>query len=506
MSQQSESKEEFKKILSSQWVMAFFLMMGSFLYDILLYAHNGSFVNTWVYSLILVLYFCAWLFCLWLGKGVAFFVLIINFLLFLVFKEYYKMHIIPLKLYTVVDLYQEGIVAGFKNKTSLIDSFFWIAFVVLLLQLVVVLRHSFGNLKKAFWLLCGGIFFGFYFFTSLFLGVEAVVQVIYPSLFLSYQQGMLYKAKWIAEIFTDKTATQIDQLISKGNSELRLQMRQDELFLSPLPRHIYLIQAESLTTKALQAQKNNQKIMPFLQEKRQEATSFFKIDKNHYHCLGSANTDFMMMSGMPLECEETHTLVFYSYPPQIYKKIKTLAFVLKEKGYETTFLHGYQGAFFNRYKHYKAMGFDKILFESDFSVQTPRWEWGIDDNSLLNKAAELTSLNNKTFMFIITAGMHPPYESPSNVVLPLLNPQNELENYLNSSYVLDRGLKALYQQAPEDSFFIVYGDHNVPDIQAFDTPVFMFYKGEKAPLFPATKKDGFQNTVYDINSLFEGKE
>lgn len=503
MNLEQNNQAEFKKVFSSQWAIAFFLMMGSFLYDILLYAHNGSFMNTWGYSFILALYFGMWLFCLWLGRSVTLVILVINFLFFLVFKEYYKMHIIPLKLYTVLELYKEGITAGVKNYVSLVDWPFWIAFILLGIQMTVVARTSFLSLKKAFWMIIGGIIASVYFFTQLFLGTEAVFQVLYPPLFLSYQQGMLYKAKWIAEIFTDKTAQGIDKQIKNGNHDLRVQMQQDLIKISRIPDHIYLIQAESLTTKALFSQKKDKPIMPFLKSRIEDSNSLFFEDKNHYHCLGSANTDFMMMSGMSLECRQTHTLIFYSYPSQIYKNIKTLGHLFKEKGYQTAFLHGYQGHFFNRSQHYKQMGFDRLIFEPDFDSTLPRGEWGVDDEELLKKALQITSPHQKTFQFIITAGMHPPYTVSTEKSLPDFQPVTELDNYLNSAYVLDKGLKTLYTYAPQDSLFIVYGDHNVPDIEALHTPVCVFYKGNQRPLLSPIKKDGFEGTLYYINSLFE---
>lgn len=503
MTSWKSDSEEFKKILSSPWVLSFFLMMGSFLYDVLLYTQNGPFANTWGYSVILILYFFSWLFCLWTGRFITVFMLVFNFTIFLIFKEYYKMHIIPLKLYTLLDLYQEGLTAGFKNCISLFDTRFWIGFIVLGIQIITVIRVSFFNLKKV----CGAIFVSvivtIYFFTKLFFGTEAIFQVTYPSLFLSYQQGMLYKPKWIAEIFTDKTAQIIDKSVKVGNQDLRAVMKKDTIKLSRLPKHIYLIQAESLTTKAIFSQRVGKDVMPFLKRLVQDGKSFFKVNQNHYHCLGSANTDFMMMSGIVLECYNTHTLIFYSYPPKIYQKIKTIAHIFKGKGFRTIFLHGYEGQFFNRINHYAKMGFDKLVFESDFKDNVPRTKWGVNDQALLQKAAQLTSRNQKTFHFIITTGMHPPYDVPFGMGLPKFYPVTKLDNYLNSSYVLDNGLENLYTLAPEDSLFIIYGDHNVPDINALHTPVFIFYKGNRPPLFPVVEKDGFEEMIYYVNSLFE---
>ena len=50
---------------------------------------------------------------------------------------------------------------------------------------------------------------------------------------------------------------------------------------------------------------------------------------------------------------------------------------------------------------------------------------------------------------------------------------------------------------------IIYGDHNVPELNAFDTPLILSYKGDNELHIMGEKQNGFNGTIYFINSLFE---
>lgn len=483
--------EELKKCFFSLYGVAFCLLLGSFFIDVFLFARNGSFTNNWGYSTVLICYYLAWLFTLSFGRGITVITLLFNFIIFCVLKEYYKLNVIPLKVYSVLELYKEGFSAGIKNYTSLFDTAFIVIALLTVLQIILVLRKSFVSLKKIFSFSVFFLVSGVLFFKFLFIPTEEVYEFSYPSLYLSYNQGMLYKVKWVAEFFTDKTAQEINKKIQAGNNSLIQKMKNDDVFLPQEIQHIYLIQVESLTTTPLK----KENITPFLNREK----LYYREDKNHHHCLGSANSDFMMMTGLNLNCSDTHTLVFYAYPTAIYNTIRSLAFDMKQKGYSTSFFHGYKGSFFNRRKHYQAMGFDFMYFEEDFPKQINRFLWGISDKDLLSFVAE--RVKEKSFTFIITAGMHPPYDISDKRKAPIKNPQTEEDFYMNSVNSFDKGLSILYDKAPQDSLFIVYGDHNVPTLDAMDTPLIIFYKGNKKLDFSQSKTQGFEGTVYFINSL-----
>lgn len=495
------TKEEFRRILHSIGFCLFLLIFGSFLTDAFLYFRNGNFLYTFGYAVILILYALGWLVALFFGRAVTCFFICFNFLMFCVFKEYYKVHITSLLFYDILSTFKEGIRAGLSNKNSLFDIPFFILLFYSVFTIIWVIKHSFFNFKKAgIGFLSGVILLGFSYMSGFFHWAELSL-FLFPSVYVSYEQGMLYKLAYPAEILLKNPLENLNQIILPGNREKLKSYQTDSIFLSHLPQHLYLIQAESLTTQAVQS-----KVMPFLSSVQKTGSVW--SDLNHYHCLGSANTDFGMLSGLPLNHSLCHAMIYFSYTPNIYQKIKTLPQRLAEKGYQASFYHSFEKSFFNRLTHYSHMGFQKLYFMEDFPADWARGEWGVSDGKMLQLAALQTPRNQKTFTFIITTNMHPPYPAEADERYPYLNATTIRENYMNAAFELDLGFKNFYEALPNDSFVILYGDHNAPDADALDTPLIMFYKGNEAnkPIIHGKKPTGFSGTIDFVNSLFDKGE
>lgn len=492
------AKEDFIRLFHSVGFGVFVLVFGSFLMDAFLYARNGAFFYSFGYAVILALYALGWYFCLLSGRIISVFFIIFNFCMFCVFKEYYKVNIDRLLFYDIISAAKEGVRAGISNSKSLTDTPFYVMLVYSLLSAAWVCKHQFLSLKKIFIgflasavLIPIGIFFDIFYWLELSL-------FLYPNLYVSYNNGLLYKITYSAEAFFSNPLENLNPVVLNGNAAQVRQFETDDVYLSRLPRHIYLIQAESLTAQAI-----TPRIMPFLS--RVEKMAFY-TDKKHYHCLGSANTDFMMMSGLNLNCEKNHLIVFFGYQPDIYQKIKTLPARFKEKGYQTRFSHSFEQTFFNRIRHYPFMGFDTHIFMENFPNEWERGEWGVQDKQMLPFIARNTPPHEKTFDFIITANTHPPFIADSNLPLPFPKPKTPQEGYLNTLFELDTGLKDFYEALKEDSLVLLYGDHNLPEVDYYDTPFIILYKGEKAPQIIGVKEEGFIGTIHFINSLFENKK
>ncbi len=491
------SGSEFRKIIFSMPVMVFILTLGSFLNDVLLYTHNGAFFHTFAYSLILGIYAIGWMVALWCGRSVVWFCLLTNFILFCIFKEYYKVNVNALNIYGIMSAFKEGAWAGITNIKSLLDVSFWIMGFVTAAEMVWISLLSFRNLKKAFLSLTGGaLVIGLLIVTGNLRWGEYLLY-LFPNLHASYEQGMLYKISFTIDSLRENPLKQLDKIIHAGNQLQQESYRTDDIQLSRLPAHIYLIQVESLTTLPL-----TEKIMPFLTARLQQSNVWYWTDEKHYHCLGSANTDFMMMTGIDMKCTQNRQIIYFKYPTDIYKKIKTLPQRFKSKGYQTFFLHGFEGQFFNRFVHYPAMGFDKIVFMENFPHRLKRGLWGISDKNVLKGGLILNKNYPKTFTFIITAAMHPPYQSVGRDK-PFPSPVSEKEKYLNAAAQLDTALSMFNDRLPEDSLVILYGDHNAPDVGALDTPLIMWYKGNQPITVVGKKELGFIKTIEYINSIFD---
>ncbi len=494
---------DFKRVCTSVWGAAFFLTLGSFLMDVIVFSRMGAFFGSFGYFCILSLYYAGWLIVLRLGRAATVMALGIYFILFLVFKEYYKFHVYALEPQMIWRTAWVGLRAGWANKDSLFDGAFFVVLGYLIFEIMFVLRHKYCRLKQAaLGVFVGGMLFVGAIQTGVLL-VEGIFQTLYPNLYFAYKHNMVYQITWPKNVlFAADKAVQnaFEARLKQGNGDILTAAVQDDVTIDfSNIKHVFLIQAESLSDRAIKPH-NGVQAMPFLAQKMQQSVSV--VDPAHHHCLGSANTDFMMMTGQVMNCRQSAFVVFDSYPPAFYGVNKTLPQRFKEKGFHTAFLHGFNGAYFNRIRHYAPMGFEVVLFNENFPADVARTAWGVDDKTVLERAAELAGSADKTFVFVITAGMHPPYTVPEKTAVLWPKATHDVENYLNAAYVLDNGLKSLYDKAPNDSLFIVYGDHNSPDVGGMDTPFVVYYKGDNPPTIPM-KQPGFDETIRYMQSILD---
>lgn len=481
----------FKALKKLYFFNIFLLLTTSILYDLFLFLDN-ILINPLLYICIVFLYLTGWSIALRSGRFITSFFLIFNFLFFCLFKEYYKFYVLPLDVFLFKDSFSEGVDAGIKNIRMLFDFPFFLFLTILIFQLWITFKNSFYNFKKLIKYISFVSCIGILYFGYMILVVHA--NRFSDTLFwYQNQQNMLYKFDWTTKLlFSKENKLDVNAFIldSKKNYQ---EMISDDIYIT-IPNHVFVIQAESLTTKALSS-------MPFLSNLSIQKNAKMYEDKFHTICLGSANTDFMMLTGLVLDCSSLKCIVYDKLSFEVYKELKTMPQVLKEKGYKTAFLHSYEKYFYNRNLHMPYMGFDTVVFEEDFETKIPRYEWGVDDFELFKKATQLIDENQKTFQFIITNGMHTPFTSmpPS---FSGLNLKSDEDRYLKTAEFLDKAFEWFYKKAPKDSLFIIYGDHAVSAVNGFDTPTILIYKGDNDFKMPIDKKEGFKKTIYYINSMF----
>ena len=479
--------------INSKFFFAFFLTAISVLYDVYLF-WDKILINPLLYIFIAFMYFLFWLLSLCLGRGITIFFLIFNFIFFCIFKEYNKFYQLPLNIFLFLHSFKEGFSAGIKNASLFFDSGFYIFSIILIGQIYFIFKKSFFNIKKALKVLFNICLVIIFFFSSTLLIKDFHLLRQVCGLFV-IQQNIIYKADWLVKYFDEQETQDSTDDIILNSKNLRESLKEDEIKLSFLPKHIYLIQVESFSTKAID-------YMPFLSSLLNKKNTFYRVNKNHSSCVGSANSDFMMLTGLNLDCHHVKTAIYSLYPPDIYNFNKPLPLSMKEKGYNTFFLHNYTKKYYSRYRHISKMGFDDIFFEEDFNPDIPRYMWGVDDIVLLKKSFELTQGKEKTFSFIITTGMHTPSTSIPEE-FKIKSKYSHEEAYLNASKVFDFAFEKLYTSALDDSLFIIYADHYAPMIDSKDTPVLIIYKGNDNLNIIGEKKEDFNGTVTFINSLFE---
>ena len=209
------------------------------------------------------------------------------------------------------------------------------------------------------------------------------------------------------------------------------------------------------------------------------ATPFFKEMKENYssgHLRvpviggGTANTEFEVMSGMSLR--------FFGPGEYPYKSIlsketcETMAYNLKEIGYNTHAIHNHRGAFYNRNDVFRNLGFDDFtsLEYMNYVSKTPK-NYATDDVLQGEIVGAMESTSAQDYIYAISVQGHGEYpkkplvDDPQIVITTPDVPDdvhNAYEYYIAQVSEMDHFLKQLtseLQSFDEKVVLIVYGDH-----------------------------------------------
>ena len=160
--------------------------------------------------------------------------------------------------------------------------------------------------------------------------------------------------------------------------------------------------------------------------------------------------------------------------PQARQNFATLASVLKQRGYATSFLYGGQGIFDHMLGFFLGNGFDRFIEEKDFPAPHYKSPWGVSDEDLFERAdAEFRRYHEAGqpfFATLLTVSLHSPWQFPAGKIEPLAADTkvppgfelNELNNFLYADYCIGKFIRKA-REAPyfDDTLFVFVGDHGV---------------------------------------------
>lgn len=102
----------------------------------------------------------------------------------------------------------------------------------------------------------------------------------------------------------------------------------------------------------------------------------------------------------------------------------TIASYYKDWGYSTAYVHPFLSSFYSRSRVYANFGFDKLIFDEDFTVPVNYYGTYIEDKTVFNQIEELiTETDKPLFLHATTMQNHQPYDQGEN-------PEDEMGNYL----------------------------------------------------------------------------
>lgn len=226
---------------------------------------------------------------------------------------------------------------------------------------------------------------------------------------------------------------------------------------------------------------------------------------------GTATTEFEVLTG-----DTVAFLPFGTSPYQMYVKSATPGLVsgLEKQGYETVAMHPYRASSWNRQEVYARFGFEKQLYEDDFSEDAGRLRTYITDSADYQKIIELYENRQPDapfFMFNVTMQNHGGYEVadfPADVHVTAVNGEDCLGEYPKADQYLtlmkrsDEALKILldyFSACSQPTLIVLFGDHE-PSVE---TSFYEALYGTRWSQVPGEQKRYSFVTPYLIWSNYE---
>ncbi len=165
----------------------------------------------------------------------------------------------------------------------------------------------------------------------------------------------------------------------------------------------------------------------------------------------TVRTEFELMFGLPVK-----SLDDPSMPNRVLldRPQPTVPAYYKTWGYNTAYIHPYLASFYGRKKIYANFGYDKLIFDTDFTVPVEYFGTYIDDNTILTQIEALLEESEEP-MFIHTTTMqnHQPYDQGEG---------DEFDNYLDWVQHTSEGLEDFLtrmENFDEPTVVLFIGDH-----------------------------------------------
>ena len=159
----------------------------------------------------------------------------------------------------------------------------------------------------------------------------------------------------------------------------------------------------------------------------------------------------------------------------------TLASLLNEKNYETSFIYGGEAHFDNMRSFFTGNGFKKIIEQKDFTNPIFKGSWGVSDQDLYQKAheefLESHNQNQPFFSLVFTSSNHAPFEFPAGAIDLYEQPQATEKNAVKyADYALGEFIKKAKQSNYwEDTIFLIVADHDIRPRGDFLIPIKNFH-------------------------------
>ena len=190
---------------------------------------------------------------------------------------------------------------------------------------------------------------------------------------------------------------------------------------------------------------------------------------------GTASVEFEYLTGFSTIFQPPHTVAYQLYAEE---GMPSLAALAGSVGYDSTAFHPYKSSGWNRPIVYEDMRFDHQLYEEDVTAPYLIRRY-VSDQSDYETLYSITDRaeGDPAFIFNVTMQNHSSYAQGWNnlektITLPTeqRTADTTAEQYLSLMRASDDALRDLiahYEQSPEPTMIVFFGDHQPPLKNAF---------------------------------------
>ena len=257
------------------------------------------------------------------------------------------------------------------------------------------------------------------------------------------------------------TAAELDEVRAWFAERRGLRAGAGPSFGAARGRNVIVVQVESLQDFVVDYRFGDQEVMPSLRTWERDSLRFTNVTDQTNEGRTSDAELTTLASLLPLD----HGAAAFRYPGNHFVGLPA---VLAEHGYRTLSAVAFEPGFWNRQVMHPAYGFERTLFEPDFTL-TEQIGWGLNDRDFLQQMVpRLEQLPKPFCAWLITLSLHHPFDEfpDRHKVLKLGSLEGTgFGNYLHTMRFFDEALAAFMAALArdhllDDSVVVVFGDHD----------------------------------------------
>ncbi|NUY79899.1 sulfatase-like hydrolase/transferase [Flavobacterium sp. MAH-1] len=158
----------------------------------------------------------------------------------------------------------------------------------------------------------------------------------------------------------------------------------------------------------------------------------------------------------------------------------TVAALLEQKGYDTSFIYGGMANFDNMASFFNGNGFNRIIDEDDFDAKKSAFHgtWGWSDEDVLVKANDYFKTLKKPFVSLVfSSSNHEPFEFPDGRIQLYDKKKNTVNNAMKyADYAVGKFFDLAKKEAYyKNTVFLVIADHNTRTFGKHLVPIHKFH-------------------------------